>query len=240
MSLVISNLTVSFGTKKVLNRIDLIINDGEFVSLVGASGCGKSTLFSTIGGLIAPQSGSIALDGVEITSKRGFIGYMPQDPSLFAWRTVMENAMLTQEINRSIDKDSVDKMLKIAGLYEYKNHYPKALSGGMKQRVSFVRALLASKKILLLDEPFSSLDNFTKEQMQDWLLSLYQSQKRSIFFITHDIEEAIYLSNRIVIMGSDGTIKESVNVPSIAKINRSNEHFWNLKNIITEKFRQAL
>lgn len=239
MRLEIRNMTIGFDGVDALKDINVTIESGEFVSLIGPSGCGKSTLFSTIGGLLTPDSGEILLDENNINGKRGFMGYMPQDASLLPWRTVLENVLLSQELNNQSDLARADEMLKLAKLKEYKNHYPKTLSGGMKQRVSFVRALLTNRDILLLDEPFSALDSFTKEKMQSWLLEIWQDRKNSIFFITHDIDEAIFLSNKIVIMSKDGNIVDTIKVPLIYPKDRLSNDFLQFKKIVTNRAMQG-
>ena len=239
MSLTLKNITLSFDSVVTLDNISFRVDSGEIVSLIGPSGYGKSTLFSTIGGLLTPDSGEIFLGDKLINSKRGFVAYMPQDASLLPWRTVLENVCLSQELSGFVDTQYAEKMLALAGLEEHKNHYPKALSGGMKQRVSFIRALLTNKDILLLDEPFSALDSFTKESMQEWLLAIYKARKNTLFFITHDIEEAIYLSSKIIIMSSSGKINHILKVPLMYPKDRLSDDFWRFKREIVDLIKQA-
>ncbi|MDK8638853.1 ABC transporter ATP-binding protein [Niallia taxi] len=202
-TLELKNVSMSYDTKKVLEQLNMTIHDGEFISILGPSGSGKSTIFHLIGGMLTPDEGAIFLNNKEITGKKGHISYMPQAPSLFPWRTVLENVLLIQEINGKKDKQLALDMLKKAGLADYAYAYPDDLSGGMKQRVSFVRALMSPMPLLCLDEPFGALDELTRLDMQKWLLSLWSMDKRTVLFITHNIEEALYLSDRIYILPSN-------------------------------------
>ncbi|MBO1001731.1 ABC transporter ATP-binding protein [Pseudogracilibacillus auburnensis] len=214
MDLTLENISKSFGEKEILRNISLSINSGEFVSLLGPSGSGKSTLFSLIGGLLKPDVGDIFLNRKKITNKTGYISYMPQQPSLFPWRTVLENAILGQELSRKRDEEKAKMLLEKAGLREFIHVYPHQLSGGMKQRVAFIRALLSPQSMMCLDEPFSALDAFTRLDMQKWLLETWEAYEQSIFFITHDIEEALFLSDKIVVLSSrPAQIKEIIQVP---------------------------
>jgi len=214
MTLSLKNISKSFGDRKILHNISLDMEEGEFVSLLGPSGSGKSTLFSLIGGLLVPDEGDIWLDGQVITNKSGHISYMPQQPSLFPWRTVLDNTLLGQELSGKKDLTEAKRLLEKANLGDMIGAYPHQLSGGMRQRVAFIRALLSPQPIMLLDEPFSALDAFTRLDMQKWLLETWEEYEQSILFITHDIEEALFLSDKIVILSSHpAEIKEIVHVP---------------------------
>lgn len=199
----LNNLSMSFEAKTVFKQLNMTIHEGEFVSILGPSGSGKSTIFHLIGGMLHPDEGSITLNDKDITGQKGHISYMPQAPSLFPWRTVLENVLLIQEINGKKDKSLALEMLNKAGLSSYADATPDELSGGMKQRVSFVRALMSPMPLLLLDEPFGALDELTRLEMQKWLLSLWSMDKRTVLFITHNIDEALYLSDRIYILPSN-------------------------------------
>lgn len=196
----LTNISKSFGENIVLQDINMSIREGEFVSILGPSGSGKSTLFHLIGGILLPDHGEIYVNKQQITGKKGYISYMPQAPSLFPWRTVIENVTLAQELKGQKDKKKGTEMLKKAGLAQFLHAYPDELSGGMKQRVSFIRALLSSESLLCLDEPFGALDEFTRLEMQKWLLSIWEKHKRTVLFITHNIEEALFLSDRIFVL----------------------------------------
>lgn len=218
----VKGISKSFGAgstaKEVLSGLSLSVADGEFVSLIGPSGSGKSTLFSLIGGLQTPSSGRIAVGGEDITGKTGHIAYMPQQASLLPWRTVSGNIELALRIAGHGDKASIkataQKWLEAVGLGEYCNAYPHVLSGGMAQRVSFLRALLSPQPLMLLDEPFGALDALTRLQMQQWLLSIWENHRRSVLLITHSIEEALQLSDRVLVLSaSPGKIVDEIIVP---------------------------
>ena len=214
MNLSLVNISKSFDNKKVLHDISLQIKSGEFVTLLGPSGSGKSTLFSLIGGLLTPDYGDIFLNDEIITNKTGYISYMPQQSSLFPWRTVLDNTVLGQELVQKVDKEHAKVLLEKAGLVDFIHAYPHQLSGGMKQRVAFIRALLSPQPIMCLDEPFSALDAFTRLDMQKWLLEMWETYEQTILFITHDIEEALYLSDKIVVLSTNpAEIIDIIEVP---------------------------
>ncbi|MCC4722397.1 ABC transporter ATP-binding protein [Salinicoccus sp. RF5] len=213
----VHNLTHTFNggnTVHVLDDLSLDVADGEFVTLLGPSGSGKSTIFNLIGGLYRPDSGDIFIDGTRVNGTRGNISYLPQQDSLLPWRTIEDNVTLVQEITGTVDKDTARKWLKRAGLEGYEKAYPSTLSGGMRQRVAFIRSLLSPQELMLLDEPFGALDELTRLDMQDWLLKIWEMDRRSVLFITHSIEEAIYMSNRILILSDKpARIAREIEVP---------------------------
>ena len=213
--LALNNLSKSYGANHVLQDISLSVKEGEFVSIVGPSGSGKSTIFQLIGGLYTPDNGTISLDGKVLNDSRGHISYMPQSPALFPWRTVLQNVELSSEIaGTQLDRSKTMELIKSAGLSGFEDAYPSELSGGMKQRVSFIRSLNAPQSIICLDEPFSALDEFTRLEMQQWLLSIWETYKKSILFITHDIDEALFLSDRIVVLSDKpAVVKQELGVP---------------------------
>jgi ABC-type nitrate/sulfonate/bicarbonate transport system ATPase subunit len=215
MTLQIQKLSKSFGNNNlVLNQVSLHVNEGEFVSILGPSGSGKSTLFHLIGGLLEPDEGVITLNGNVINGKMGNISFMPQDHSLLPWRNVIKNIVLSQELSRKPDIELARAWLKRTGLEDFENAYPHELSGGMKQRVSFLRSLLAPQSFMCMDEPFSALDEFTRLDMQQWLLSIWEEQRRSILLVTHNIDEALLLSDRIYIFSDrPARIKEELIIP---------------------------
>ncbi|MFD2612342.1 ABC transporter ATP-binding protein [Paenibacillus gansuensis] len=189
----------------VLKNLTLQVEDGEFVSVIGPSGSGKSTLFHIIGGVLQPDSGTVHMDGVDVTGRRGLISYMPQNNTLLPWRTVLQNILLVQEVEGTIHagaKAEAMEGLRRIGLEAYADAYPHVLSGGMQQRAAFLRALLSPQELLCLDEPFGALDALTREEMQHWLLSMWEGSGRSVLFVTHSIEEALLLSDRIFILSS--------------------------------------
>lgn len=189
----------------VLASIDLAIAAGEFVSLIGPSGCGKSTLFNIIAGVEQPTSGMIAIDGDAEHVRTGKAGYMPQQPLLLPWRTVEENVMLgldVRHVPRKKARYEANELLKHFGLAEFAHNYPSTLSGGMRQRVALLRTVLFNRSFLLLDEPFGALDALTRLACQMWLLDLWQEVHSSVLFITHDVREAMLLSDRIYVLSA--------------------------------------
>lgn len=214
MKLTLTNVSKAFDGKQVLHDISLDIQAGEFVSLIGPSGSGKSTLFSLIGGLLSPDHGDILMNDQIITNKNGHISYMPQQASLFPWRSVLNNVMLGQELQGLQEKERAIDMLHKAGLGEVIHAFPHELSGGMQQRAAFIRALLSPQGFMCLDEPFSALDEFTRLDMQKWLLETWEQYERSVFFITHNIDEAMFLSDKIIILSANpAQVKEVVTIP---------------------------
>lgn len=197
----LENISKSYkDTGLVLDNLSMYVKEGEFVSIIGPSGSGKSTIFQCIGGLLEPEEGKLFLDDRKINGETGNIAYMPQQNSLLPWRTVINNVLLGQELFQKPDKQEAQNWLRKINLSDYQDAYPRQLSGGMKQRVAFLRALLCPQSVLLLDEPFSALDEFTRFDMQKWLLSIWEAKRKSVLFITHNIEEAIFLSDRIYLL----------------------------------------
>jgi len=215
MTLQIKQLSKSFGTNNlVIDNVSLYVNEGEFVSILGPSGSGKSTLFHLIGGLLKPDTGQISLNGALINGKLGHVSFMPQEHSLLPWRNILKNIVLSQELKHKPDETLAKEWLKRTGLINYAYSYPHELSGGMKQRVSFLRSLLAPQSLMCMDEPFSALDEFTRLDMQQWLLSIWEEQRRSILLVTHNIDEALFMSDRIYIFSNKpAKIKEEIIVP---------------------------
>ncbi|MED2185051.1 MULTISPECIES: ABC transporter ATP-binding protein [Bacillus cereus group] len=193
------NVSFHYDEKPIINELNASIQDKEFVSIIGPSGCGKSTLFRLITGLEEVCTGQIELT----ETKSHPVGYMPQKDMLLPWRTIIENAALPLECQGVQKKEAQIKakeLLHKFGLQGYETKYPKDLSGGMRQRVSFIRTLLTGGEILLLDEPFSALDALTKASLQEWLFEQWKEWEKTILFITHDVEEALFLSNRILVV----------------------------------------
>lgn len=202
-----------------LSGVSLDIHDNEFVSVVGPSGCGKSTLLNIIAGLAAPTEGKVYCDGREVTGTGTERGVVFQQYALFPWLTVKKNVMFALEMRGVKGKDAAAgamKYLEMVDLVKFADHYPKELSGGMKQRVAIARAYAAEPEVLLMDEPFGALDAQTRTQLQTELLATWEREKKTCFFITHDVEEAIILAQRVVIMSArPGRIREivEVNIP---------------------------
>ncbi|WP_445487851.1 ABC transporter ATP-binding protein [Niallia sp. 03133] len=200
-----------------LKDANMQIEAGKFVSIIGPSGCGKSTLFNIIAGLLKPSTGKILLDGKDIVGKNGNVGYMLQKDLLLPWRTILENVILGLEMKGVSKKAAVNRAVPLMhkyGLGGFEHHYPDELSGGMRQRAALMRTLLYDQDIILLDEPFGALDAQTRLLMQTWLLQIWTDFKKTILFVTHDIDEAIYLSDEIYVLSPrPGRIKEKVTVP---------------------------
>lgn len=203
----------------VLQNINLQVYANEFVCIVGASGCGKSTLLNIVAGLMPPTAGQVLMDGEPVLGPGPDRGMVFQSYSLFPWLTVADNigfGLKLKRLSKAEQKEQIDYYMKVVGLAEFAKAYPKELSGGMKQRVAIARALANEPEVLLMDEPFGALDAGTKEQMQQFLLKLWQKTQTTILMITHDVEEAVFLSQRIYVMSDrPGQIKEeiSINLP---------------------------
>ncbi len=202
---------------QVLRDIEFHALEGEFVSIVGPSGCGKSTLLNIIAGLEEPTKGDIYLNGKRPHERLGAIGYMPQKDLLFPWRTIMENAILGLElkhVSKKTARAAASQLMSLFGLEGFDNEYPYALSGGMRQRVSFLRTVLADQEVFLLDEPLSALDALNRLQIQEWLQEMWQSLGKTIVLVTHDVDEALFLSDRIYVMSSrPGNMKMVLPIP---------------------------
>ncbi|PTX64331.1 ABC-type nitrate/sulfonate/bicarbonate transport system ATPase subunit [Melghirimyces profundicolus] len=191
------------GERRVIDRVDLKVEEGEFVSLIGPSGCGKSTLFNLVSGLERPLGGRIRKDGSDITGATGHVSYMPQKDCLFPWRTVVENASLAAEVagkDKKKARERAERLLPVFGLEDFAGEYPARLSGGMRQRAALLRTVMADRDLWLLDEPMGALDALTRERIQDWLLQILSRFPRTVLFITHSVDEAVYLSDRVVVL----------------------------------------
>ena len=204
------------GKTVALNGVSLDIKENEFICVVGPSGCGKSTLLNIIAGLLEPTSGAVYLDGKKIEGTGVERGVVFQGYALFPWRTVLKNVMFGLEMKR-MPKDQAEqiamKYIKAVGLEGFEHAYPKELSGGMRQRVAIARAYAADPEVLLLDEPFGALDAQTRVQLQSELLNTWEHEKKTCFFITHDVDEAIILAQRVIIMSArPGRIKKIVDI----------------------------
>ncbi len=204
------------GKTIALNGVSLDIKENEFICVVGPSGCGKSTLLNIIAGLLEPTSGTVTLDGKVIEGTGVERGVVFQQYALFPWRTVLKNVMFPLEMKK-VPKAEAEaiarKYIKSVGLEGFEKSYPKELSGGMKQRVAIARAYAADPEVLLLDEPFGALDAQTRVQLQSELLETWEKEKKTCFFITHDVDEAVILAQRVIIMSArPGRIKKIVDI----------------------------
>lgn len=220
------NVSKSFGDKKVLESVSLTLEEGEIVCILGASGVGKSTLFHIISGLLMPDEGRVLLDGEDVTGKPGKISYMLQKDMMLPYKTVLDNVALPLIIKKTSGEGKIWRWRRIRtarekaaayfeefGLSGYEKKYPAQLSGGMRQRAALLRTYLFSQEVALLDEPFSALDTITKGKMHQWYLSIMEEIHMSTLFITHDMDEAIILSDRIYILGgTPAVIQDEIKV----------------------------
>ena len=205
--LAIENISKVFGVTQALQQTDLAVQDNDFLCILGPSGCGKSTLLRIVAGLDSPTTGRVVLDGQEVTRPGPDRGMVFQSYTLFPWLTVRENVLFG---TRATPEKSESLIFKV-GLKGFENHYPKQLSGGMQQRTALARALANDPKILLLDEPFGALDNQTRALMQELLLGIWEADRKTVLFVTHDIEEAIFMANRVAVMSArPGRLKSVV------------------------------
>jgi ABC-type nitrate/sulfonate/bicarbonate transport system ATPase subunit len=199
-----------------LRDVSLKVMPGEFVTVIGASGSGKSTLFNLCAGLLEPDEGYIEVDGSRPQSRLGLLGYMPQRDMLLPWRSVLDNVLLPKDIKKVPRAESRREALAMFhrfGLESFEHDYPSSLSGGMRQRAALLRTWLTGCDTLLLDEPFGALDALSRKELQDWLLKVWQEFGRTVVFITHDVEEAVYLADRVVVLSArPGTVKRELTV----------------------------
>lgn len=227
---------------EALKGINLSVKKGEFVSIIGPSGCGKTTLLRLVAGLDTPESGTITLEGETITGPDPHRGYVFQQGSLFPWLTVEKNiaAGLKARGVYKAEKAEVAKYISLIGLEGFEKAYPHQISGGMAQRVAIARALINRPAALLLDEPMGALDSFTRADLQDKLLELWKRDRTTMILVTHDVDEAIYLSDRIVIMTPrPGQISEILDVDLTRPRDRGNAEFLELRASILKKLHLA-
>ncbi|MGJ5007203.1 ABC transporter ATP-binding protein [Bradyrhizobium oligotrophicum] len=249
-TLVIDNVTRIFPARqghaptRALEPVELTIGNNDFVTILGPSGCGKSTLLRIIAGLDHPTSGKVLLDGREVTGPGADRGMVFQSYTLFPWLTVRENiafGLRERGVPESERNAIADRFIQQIGLKGFENHWPKQLSGGMQQRCAIARALANDPKILLLDEPFGALDNQTRVLMQEMLLGIWERDQKTVLFVTHDIEEAIFLGSRVLVMSArPGRIKADIKIelphPRSYKVKTSPE-FVALKERLVEEIR---
>ena len=209
MALVLENVSKSFSRKEkevtfALSPVNLTVEEGEFISIVGPSGCGKSTLLRLVAGLLTPTSGKLSLDGEEIMGTDAKRGMAFQKPTLFPWLTVEENIAFGPTVRKVNKKEEIERMLALTHLSDFRSAYPHELSGGMAQRVALVRTMINEPEVFLLDEPLGALDAFTRMKMQDELLLLWKEKKNMMLMVTHDVDEAIYMGTRVLVMAKAG------------------------------------
>jgi NitT/TauT family transport system ATP-binding protein len=238
----IADLSKSFGDLEALRGINVAVERGEFISVVGPSGCGKTTFLRMVAGLESATAGTILLDGKPLAGPGGNRGFVFQNDSLLPWRTVLSNALIGPEVAGAVGqterKRTLD-LLKLVGLGGFENYYPRQLSGGMRQRVNLARALAIDPDVLLMDEPFAALDAQTREIMQTELLRIWEQGRKTVLFVTHQIDEAVFLSDRVLVFARrPGRLQESVEIklprPRALDIKRKPEfiayvdHIWKL------------
>lgn len=220
-----------------LDHINLEMKSGEFISLVGTSGCGKSTILRLIAGLIMPTVGKVTMNQEEITKPHPDRGMVFQKPTLFPWLTVEQNigfSLKTQDKLKG-NEDKVTRMLQLIGLEDFKDDYPGQLSGGMAQRVALVRSLISEPSILLLDEPLGALDAFTRMTMQDEILNIWREKKQLSVMVTHDVDEAIYMGTRVIVMEANpGRIRADIPIELEYPRHRSSTQFTEYRNQILD------
>jgi len=209
LALVLENVSKSFSRKEkevtfALSPVNLTVEEGEFISIVGPSGCGKSTLLRLVAGLLTPTSGKLSLDGEEIMGTDAKRGMAFQKPTLFPWLTVEENIAFGPKVRKENKKEEIERMLALTHLSDFRSAYPHELSGGMAQRVALVRTMINEPEVFLLDEPLGALDAFTRMKMQDELLLLWKEKKNMMLMVTHDVDEAIYMGTRVLVMAKAG------------------------------------
>lgn len=248
MYLQVNRLNKQFGTKNgnlvVLKDINMTIEQGEFICAVGASGSGKSTLLRQIAGLDRPTSGEVRIDGVPITGPGPDRGMVFQHYTLFPWMSVQENAefgLKLQNVPHKLRREQASYYLSIVGLSEFAKSLPSQLSGGMKQRVAIARALALEPKVLLMDEPFGALDVHTKESMHEFMLDLWRRTNITVFMITHDVEEAVFLANRIYALGArPGTVRKviAIDLPDRTQTVKRHSIFHDYRDELMELLRR--
>ncbi len=237
-----SGICKRFGTLLALDRIDLSVPEGQFTAFVGPSGCGKTTLLRIIAGLEPATKGEVRIDGQVVDRPSSDRGFVFQTDNLLPWRNVLANARLGRELNgtmSSAELAQTRELLRLVGLEGFESHYPSQLSGGMRQRVNLARALAIDPKLLLMDEPFSALDAQTREIMQTELLRIWEQGRKTVLFVTHQIDEAIFLSDVVVVFARNpGRLKEIIEIdlprPRVLSVKRTPrfarhvDHIWSL------------
>ncbi|MDO8685858.1 MAG: ABC transporter ATP-binding protein [Clostridiales bacterium] len=216
IKLEVRNISKSFDDRPVISGVSFIVKENEIVSLTGLSGSGKSTIFNIISGVLKPDMGNVLIDNVDFTGRSGRLGYMQQKDLLLPWKRLIDNVslpLLLRGVRKHEAREEAASHFKTFGLYGCEYLYPNQLSGGQRQRAALLRTWLFSGDLLLLDEAFGSLDAITRSQMQDWLLEVFTNLRTTVLLITHDLQEAVYLSDRIYILsGKPAKVREEIDV----------------------------
>ena len=226
-------------TVNAIDKVSFSVREGEFVSIVGASGCGKSTMLRLIAGLEQPTSGSITLHGNKITEPSLQVGMVFQESRLFPWASIRSNIEfgISYKADKKQKQQDAQKFINLVGLQGFEKALPKQLSGGMQQRAAIARGLINNPEILLMDEPFGALDAITRINMQNETLRIWQEDKKTVILVTHDIDEAIYLSDRIIVLSSrPGRVKKIISVDLPRPRDRSNQEFIRIRKEIYKEF----
>ncbi|WP_139991205.1 ABC transporter ATP-binding protein [Paenibacillus paridis] len=242
--LVVQELNKTFATPSgdviALNRIGLQVKQGEFITIIGPSGCGKSTLLKIVAGLDTRYEGTVLLNGKPIDGPSIEKGFIFQEPRLFPWLTVEKNIAANLSLRKPEVRQRVDELIELVRLKGFEQSYPRELSGGMAQRVAIARALLRSPDILLLDEPFGALDAFTRSHMQEVLLDIWQKNRTTMLFVTHDLDEAVFLGERVVIMNPrPGHIRNILPIDLPYPRKRSGSAFQELRHKVLSEFEKV-
>lgn len=228
------------GEVKALQNIVLDVREGEIITIIGPSGCGKSTLLKIIAGLDRSYQGTVLLNGQAILGPSIEKGVIFQEPRLFPWLTVEKNIAGNLPLKKPEIRQRVDQLIELVRLKGFEKAYPRELSGGMAQRVAIARALLRSPKVLLLDEPFGALDAFTRSHMQEVLLDIWQTNKTTMLFVTHDLDEAVFLGDRVVVMNArPGQIKSIQTIELTHPRKKANDSFQHIRHRVLTEFEKA-
>ena len=241
ISLNLDNVSKSFASADTnnithaLSDITLRVKDGEFLSIVGPSGCGKSTILRLVAGLIVPTTGSLTLNGEAIREPDPKRGMVFQKPTLFPWLTVEQNVAFSLRMLKKEENGAVDRLIQMIGLSEFRHAYPHQLSGGMRQRVALIRTMINEPDVFLLDEPLGALDAFTRMNMQDELINMWNEKKQIVMMVTHDVDEAIYMGTRILVMAPrPGRVVDDIPIELNYPRNRTSRQFLTYRKKIME------
>jgi len=223
----VSGLSIAFGATQALDGVSLTVSDGELVSIVGPSGCGKSTMLNVIARLLPPAAGSVRVAGMEGNGASAKIGYMFQKDTLLPWATALDNVYLPMDVQGARDSRRAAALMEMVGLGGFEHHYPRQLSGGMRKRVQLARLLAQDPEVLLMDEPFGALDAQTRLIIQDEILKIWERSRKTVLFVTHDLQEAIALGDRVVLISArPGRIKAiyRVDLPRPRRVEEAMAH----------------